>query len=104
MPRRIVINTKYGGFSLSKAAKNMYRELTKHIERPEHWFINTDVRRDDLFLLKVIDTLGLDSSGGDYARLEVIEIPDDVPEDGWIIQEYDGVEWVAEKHRTWYCS
>jgi hypothetical protein len=28
----------------------------------------------------------------------VIEIPDDVE---WEVEEYDGLEWVAEKHRTW---
>jgi hypothetical protein len=35
----------------------------------------------------------------DYSELEVIEIPDDVQ---WEIGEYDGLEWVAEKHRVWY--
>ena len=33
-----------------------------------------------------------------YSELKVVEIPDDVEYD---IQEYDGNEWVAEKHRTW---
>jgi hypothetical protein len=28
----------------------------------------------------------------------VIEIPDDVE---WIIVDYDGMEHIAEKHRTW---
>ena len=32
------------------------------------------------------------------STLKIIEIPDDVD---WIIEEYDGNEWVAEKHRTW---
>jgi hypothetical protein len=31
--------------------------------------------------------------------IEVLEIPDDVD---WIVCEYDGVEWIAEKHRTWH--
>jgi len=30
--------------------------------------------------------------------LKVVEIPDDVE---WNVQEYDGNEWVAEKHRIW---
>jgi hypothetical protein len=30
--------------------------------------------------------------------LAIVEIPDDVQ---WIIEENDGMEWVAEKHRTW---
>jgi hypothetical protein len=35
---------------------------------------------------------------GRYAQLKVIEIPENVD---WEIGEYDGMEWVAEKHRRW---
>ena len=102
MPRRIVINTKYGGFSLSGEAQNLFRELTKDIERPTDWFVDENVKRDDPFLLQVVDTLGLKASSGTFSHLGIAEIPDDIPEDGWIIQEYDGAEWVAENHRTWH--
>jgi len=30
--------------------------------------------------------------------LKIVDIPDGVE---WEIEEYDGMEWVAEKHRTW---
>jgi len=30
---------------------------------------------------------------------KVVEIPDDIE---FVIEEYDGIEWVAEKHRVWY--
>ena len=33
------------------------------------------------------------------ANLKMVEIPDDVE---WEIADYDGKEWVAEKHRTWH--
>ena len=33
-----------------------------------------------------------------YSYLKVVEIPADVD---WQICEYDGLEWIAEKHRTW---
>jgi hypothetical protein len=33
-----------------------------------------------------------------FSELKVVEIPNDVE---WQIEEYDGAEWVAEKHRTW---
>jgi len=33
------------------------------------------------------------------ADIAIVEIPDDVE---WYIHEYDGMEHVAEKHRTWY--
>lgn len=102
MPRRILINTKYGGFSLSQQAQDLYRELTKDIEKPTNWFVDEDVKRDDPFLLQVVDTLGLKAASGSFSALGFAEIPDDVPDDNWIIQEYDGIEWVAEKHRTWH--
>ena len=38
------------------------------------------------------------SANGGSANIKVVEVPEDVD---WEIAEYDGVEWVAEKHRTW---
>jgi hypothetical protein len=96
MPRKIVINRKYGGFSLSQEAMAMYREL----HGPDKIYAR-DIPRDDPMLVQVIQTLGEQASSGSYAMLEIIEIPDDIPADGWTIQDYDGIEWVAEKHRTW---
>lgn len=53
--------------------------------------------RTDSVLIQVIEELGKDANGR-FADLAIIEIPDDVE---WEIEEYDGVEWIAEKHRTW---
>ena len=102
MPRRIVVNTKYGGFSLSQQAQDLFKELTKDVERPSYWFIDQDVRRDDPVLLHVVDTLGLQACSGTFSALGIAEIPDDIPDDGWMIRDYDGIEWVAENHRTWH--
>lgn len=60
-------------------------------------FHHRDVPRDDPYLVQVIDELG-SRAAGKYATLKVVEIPADVD---WVIDEYDGSEWVAEKHRTW---
>ena len=60
-------------------------------------FSDRDVARDDPYLLKVIKELGM-GANGPHANLKIVEIPGDVD---WLIQEYDGAEWVAEKHRTW---
>jgi len=48
-------------------------------------------------LVSLVETLGPIASGK-YSHLKVVEIPDDVQ---YTIEEYDGVEWVAEHHRTW---
>jgi hypothetical protein len=38
------------------------------------------------------------SANGGNANIKIVEVPEDVD---WEIADYDGVEWVAEKHRTW---
>lgn len=53
--------------------------------------------RDDPVLVQVVEELGEKANGG-YAELKVVEVPDDVH---WEIQEYDGMEKVAETHRSW---
>jgi hypothetical protein len=48
--------------------------------------------------VEVVEALTSEKASGRFACLKVIEIPEDVD---WYIEEYDGNEWVAEKHRTW---
>lgn len=102
MPRAIVLNTSYGGFRLSDRVKQLYLEATRGTPRPEHWYIHTDVARDDPDLIRIIRAVGLDKacdSEGGFTKLKIVEIPDDVLE--WEIMDYDGIEWVAETHRRW---
>lgn len=60
-------------------------------------FNSKDIKRTDKDLIKVIEKLG-EKANTICSTLKIIEIPDDVD---WEIEEYDGNEWVAEKHRTW---
>lgn len=53
--------------------------------------------RTDPELIKVVEELG-EASYGEYARLEVVEIPDGIK---WEIDDYDGVETIEEAHRKW---
>lgn len=95
--RRVVINQCHGGFSLSDEAAVRYCEMAG-IDPDDNNFWNRSIDRDDPYLVKVIETLGADRASGDFAELKIVEIPADVD---WEICEYDGREWVAEKHRTW---
>ena len=53
--------------------------------------------RDDPDLVAVVEELG-NLANGLHADLKVVEIPDGVV---WKIANYDGLEHVAEVHRTW---
>lgn len=53
--------------------------------------------RKNPHLVQVVEELG-DESNGQCAQLKVIEIPDGVD---WEIDEYNGLESVHEKHRSW---
>jgi hypothetical protein len=91
---KIVINRCHGGFGLSAKAESKYKELAG-ITDPV--FISRYIPRDDAHLVAVVELMGEAADSG-YAELKIVEIPDDV---NWYIEEYDGREWVAERHRTW---
>lgn len=111
--QKIVINNDYGGFGLSDEAMRKYlsRKFGKdgyYEEGPDnhgffHFYVNGEyvfdsmIERDDSILIEVIEELG-EKANGKYASLKIVEIPDDVD---WYIAEYDGMEHVAEYHRTW---
>jgi len=115
--QHIVINTIYGGFSLSKKAVLMYLELsgTEYTLEPQadrdtqtrlgdriivngQEFWGRRIPRNDPALVATVRRLGRESSG-DYAKLKIVEIPAGV---SWTVEDYDGKEWVAETHRTWH--
>ena len=99
MSREIVINVCYGGYTLSDNAKTIYDKRSPYQPRGPAWRIEDDVSRDDPCLLNIIKDIGLKAAAGVSCELQIVVIPDDVD---WVINEYDGSEWVAEKHRTWH--
>jgi hypothetical protein len=120
---KIVINTSHGGFGLSKQA---LEELIKHgvpvhkntpdnvdefyisdLSKSSHdittlkghsYYINADKHRTHFLLVQVVESLGVHANGR-FANLKVIDIPSDVE---YTIEEYDGMESIHEKHRTWF--
>ena len=93
--KKIVINSCYGGFSLSEAAVERFKELSGDTEATSYHLTNNS--RNNPHLVQVVEELG-SKADGRFANLKIVEIPDDVE---WIIEEYDGIEWVSEVHRTW---
>ena len=92
--RRIVINDCFGGYGLSEDALEEYKRMAC-IEDPE--FTDQDIDRDDTYLVRLVEEWG-ERAEDNFAQLKIVDIPADVD---WIIQEYDGHEWIAERHRTW---
>lgn len=112
---KIVINSDYGGFSLSEEAileygkrkgLNLVKDehtswnisiFYKDTPAKENYFEDREIPRNDPDLVSVVEDLG-ESAYGFAANLKIVEIPEDVD---WYVEENDGREWVAEKHRTW---
>jgi len=91
---KIVINTCFGGFGLSDAALDEYKGRKGITDEN---FYHNDIPRDCSVLVAMIEEQGT-AVDGDFADLKIVEIPDGV---NWYIHEYDGLEHVAERHRTW---
>lgn len=115
--REIVINKCHGGFGLSHEAELLYLKLAMvdystedRLSRDETTRLgpqpmidgvvwsSLDLKRDDPVLVSVVKRLGKKANGR-YADLKIVKIPASVE---WEIMDYDGQEWVAEQHRTWY--
>lgn len=81
---KLIINKRFGGFSLSKEAQEMYRSLTTY-------YFDDDINeRTDVNLIKVVETLG-EKANGRFANLKVVELPDGA---FYELNEYDGYEYV----------
>lgn len=90
--RKIAICANYGGWDISEKVITRYNELTGN----NHKF-GDHISRDDPFLIQAIEELGQEANTP-WCNIKILEIPFDVD---WQIQDYDGREWIAERHRTW---
>ncbi len=56
-----------------------------------------ELERSDPLLIQIVEELG-ERANTRFSQLEIVEIPDGVE---FVIEEYDGIEHIAEAHRTW---
>lgn len=117
---KVVINSCHGGFGLSDEAFEKLLERKgiafDKVERDpkfigasyykagqpdtdDHYISHHEFYEDraDEDLIAVVEEMGT-AANSRFSELKVIEIPDDVE---WYVEEYDGLEWIAEVHRTW---
>lgn len=71
--------------------------LTAFSPDEKYVLYESNIDRNNPLLIQVVEELG-EKSFGTHALLSIVEIPDGVE---WEIDEYDGREHIAEKHRTW---
>ena len=91
---KVVINSCFGGFSLSKKA---YEFLGLEWDGYGYAYNSIDLRTARE-LVECVETLGKEASGT-FAQLKVIDIPDDA---NYQIKENDGRERIEEVRRCWY--
>ena len=76
-----------------------HKEFMAWIEKnKDKYFSASDIDRTDKDLIKIIKELGSKKASGRCACLKIIKVPNDV---NWEIDDYDGIETVQEKHRSW---
>lgn len=73
----------------------LFHSANKRAEEISLDYIIND--RSDSDLISIIERLG-EKANGKHAKLKIVEIPDDVD---YVIEDYDGAEHIAEKHRIW---
>ena len=72
-------------------------EVGRFEKSNELYFSDKDIPRDDPDLIQVIRELGKQADSK-CSKLKIVNIPKDVE---YEIEEYDGNEWISEKHRRW---
>ena len=120
---KVAINTCFGGFGISDEAfeklltrkgiafdkvepeekslihgTSYYKAGSPHSDATYIGSYEFYEQRNDPDLIAVIEEMG-GAANSWAADIAIVEIPDDVE---WHIHEYDGMEHVAENHRTWY--
>ena len=86
---KIVINSEFGGFSLSQAAKDFYKKCGGKHDFSDYF---TEISRDDPALVYTVEILGPDANGC-AASLKVVDIPKGTI---YRIKEYDGKETIEK--------
>lgn len=91
---KVVINKCFGGFRLSSLAIEEYKKR-KNIPKEEKIY-DHEIKRNDPILIDVV--LELKEKAQENSELRIVEISDLID---YTIEEYDGIEWIAEKHKRW---
>jgi len=82
---------------VSVYTKDMGKTFSKW-DNKYSWYESFYDNRDDKLLIETIEELGEKESSSQLAEIKIVEIPNGIE---WELDEYDGVESIHEKHRSW---
>lgn len=105
--KKVVINSQIGGFRLTDKQYETYLTLkgiryktvttnslyTDFYDEDDNFLSYYEIDRECPVLIEMVENMT-----DEETNLVVIEIPSDV---NYRIQSYDGIEHIAEEHRTW---
>ena len=91
------VNSSKDTFMTITFTKDYGESFEEWPKKDSGYFYSSDIPRDDPDLIKVIEKLGK-KANNQFSDLKIVEIPDGTE---YIIDEYDGLEHIAEKHKTW---
>jgi hypothetical protein len=89
---------KVSSLGISVYTKDMGDVIRQHTD--EHFWYDGfyGKERAKKELVETVEELGVEKASGQHAKLYIADIPDDIE---WELDEYDGVETIREKHRSW---
>ena len=76
-----------------------FGEKTTWEEIDDFIFYAKDLERNDKDLIQALENLGVKNCNTRFSSLKIVKLPKDVTE--YEITDYDGVETLHEKHRSW---
>ncbi len=82
---------------LSIYTKDMGKEFKEHTNK-YYWYERFHNDRGNKLLIEVIEELGTEKASGQYAKIKIVEIPDDLQ---YEIDDYDGMESIHEEHEVY---
>lgn len=89
----------FGDILQAEYSSDNFQEILGEIISHETDYKIENLRTNETLINIVEENMSLmNNDNQNFAKLKVVEIPDDVD---WEVEDYDGVEWIAEKHRVW---
>ena len=90
------INIEDAGILVLYSTEDLGETISREAEWKSH-FDPSDIDRSDKDLVSIVKEFG-NAASGRCSELKIVEIPDDID---WEVSEYDGMEIINEKHRSW---